>query len=136
MGWSYGGYMALMCTLRAPEHFAAGVAGAPVSDWRLYDTHYTERYMSTPQANPAGYDASDVLTYTGKLSRPLLLIHGMADDNVLFTHSTVVMQALQQGNLPFDLMTYPGGKHGLIRHQDAGPHAFHQIKSFFDRTLK
>lgn len=136
MGWSYGGYMALMCTLRAPEHFAAGVAGAPVSDWRLYDTHYTERYMSTPQANPAGYDASDVLTYTGKLSRPLLLIHGMADDNVLFTHSTVVMQALQQGNLPFDLMTYPGGKHGLVRHQDAGPHAFHQIKSFFDRTLK
>jgi dipeptidyl-peptidase-4 len=136
MGWSYGGYMALMTTMRAPGHFAAGVAGAPVTDWRLYDTHYTERYLSTPQANPAGYEAADVLTYAAQLSRPLLLVHGMADDNVLFTHSTALMQALQQRNLPFDLMTYPGGKHGLIRHQDVGPHALHQMKAFFDRTLK
>jgi dipeptidyl-peptidase 4 len=136
MGWSYGGYMALMTTMRAPEHFAAGVAGAPVTDWRLYDTHYTERLMSTPQANPAGYDAADVLTHAGKLARPLLLIHGMADDNVLFSNSTALMQALQQRNLPFELMTYPGGKHGLVRHQDTGPHTLNQIKAFFDRTLK
>jgi dipeptidyl-peptidase-4 len=92
--------------------------------------------MSTPQANPAGYEAADVLTHAGSLARPLLLIHGMADDNVLFSNSTALMQALQQRNLPFDLMTYPGGKHGLVRHQDTGPHTLHQIKAFFDRTLK
>lgn len=136
LGWSYGGYMALMCLMRAPEHFAAGVAGAPVTDWRLYDTHYTERFMSTPQKNPDGYKSADVLSYTDRLSRPLLLIHGMADDNVLFTNSTALMKALQDANKPFELMTYPGGKHGLIRHQDAGPHVLHQIKDFFDRTLK
>ena len=83
-GWSYGGYMTLMCLMQAPDAFAAGVAGAPVTDFALYDTHYTERYLSTPQANAAGYAASNVLSYADKLSRPLLLVHGMADDNVLF----------------------------------------------------
>jgi dipeptidyl-peptidase 4 len=135
-GWSYGGYMALLTVLKSPESFAASVSGAPVTDWRLYDTHYTERYMSTPANNAAGYTKSDVLTYAANLSRPLLLIHGMADDNVLFTHSTALMRALQNANRPFELMTYPGGKHGLTRHQDDGPHAYGQILQFFNRTLK
>jgi dipeptidyl-peptidase-4 len=134
-GWSYGGYLSLLAAIRAPQQFAAAVAGAPVTDWRLYDTHYTERYMGTPAQNPAGYTASSVLQEAGRLQRPLLLIHGMADDNVLFTHSTALMKSLQEQRVPFELMTYPGGKHGLIRNADMGPHAFAAILDFFDRRL-
>ncbi len=135
-GWSYGGYMTLMCLMQAPEAFGAGVAGAPVTDWSLYDTHYTERYLSTPQLNPAGYRSSNVLTYADRLARPLLLVHGMADDNVLFAHSTALMKKLQDLQKPFDLMTYPGGKHGLIRQNETGWHAHANLVRFFDRTLK
>jgi dipeptidyl-peptidase-4 len=135
-GWSYGGYLALMCLMQAPESFAAGVAGAPVTDWALYDTHYTERYLSTPQANAAGYAASNVLTYADRLRRPLLLIHGMADDNVLFAHSTALMKKLQDLQKPFDLMTYPGGKHGLIKQSGPGLHAHADIVRFLDRELR
>ena len=134
-GWSYGGYMTLMCLMQAPEAFAAGVAGAPVTDWALYDTHYTERYLSTPQANAAGYAASNVLEYAGRLRRPLLLVHGMADDNVLFAHSTALMKKLQEAQVQFDLMTYPGGKHGVIRQAGPGLHAHANIVRFFDREL-
>jgi dipeptidyl-peptidase-4 len=134
-GWSYGGYMTLMCLMQAPDVFAAGVAGAPVTDWALYDTHYTERYLSTPQANPAGYAASNVLTYADRLRRPLLLVHGMADDNVLFAHSTALMKKLQDLQKPFELMTYPGGKHGLIRQSSTGLHATSNIVRFFDEKL-
>jgi len=134
-GWSYGGYMTLMCLMQAPDSFAAGVAGAPVTDWALYDTHYTERYLSTPQANAAGYAASNVLNYVDKLRRPLLLVHGMADDNVLFAHSTALMKKLQDLQKPFDLMTYPGGKHGLIRQNVTGLHAHANIVRFFDREI-
>jgi dipeptidyl-peptidase-4 len=136
MGWSYGGYMSLLSIMKGPDSFAAAVAGAPVTDWRLYDTHYTERYMGTPAQNPEGYDNADVLTYAARLQRPLLLIHGMADDNVLFTNSTALMKALQDANRPFELMTYPGGKHGLTSHQDTGVHVFGQMLQFFDRELK
>jgi dipeptidyl-peptidase-4 len=134
-GWSYGGYMTLMCLMQAPDVFAAGVAGAPVTDWALYDTHYTERYLSTPQLNPEGYAASNVLTYAGRLNRPLLLVHGMADDNVLFAHSTALMKKLQDLQKPFDLMTYPGGKHGLIRQNVTGWHAHANMVRFFDREI-
>ncbi len=134
-GWSYGGYMALMCLMQAPDAFAAGVAGAPVTDWTLYDTHYTERYLSTPQANAAGYAASNVLNYVEKLQRPLLVVHGMADDNVLFANSTALMKKLQDLQKPFDLMTYPGGKHGLIKQSGPGLHAHADMVRFFDREL-
>lgn len=134
-GWSYGGYMALNAMTRAPGSFAAGVAGAPVTDWRLYDTHYTERYMGTPAENPEGYSRSNVMTHAAALQGSLLVLHGMADDNVLFTHSTALFQTLQQLDKPFDAMPYPGGKHGLIRHADMGPHALRSIKRFFDENL-
>ncbi|HUI62339.1 MAG TPA: alpha/beta fold hydrolase, partial [Steroidobacteraceae bacterium] len=134
-GWSYGGYMALMCLLRAPEVFAAGVAGAPVTDWKLYDTHYTERYMGTPQENPQGYLQSGVLEHAAALRGELLIMHGMADDNVLFAHSTTLFRKLQDLDKPFDVMTYPGGKHGLLRHADTGPHGYMTVKRFFDRTI-
>ncbi len=134
-GWSYGGYMALMCVMQAPDVFAAAVAGAPVTDWKLYDTHYTERYMGTPQDNAAGYAASNVLTYADGLQGELLIIHGMADDNVLFTNSTILFKRLQDLNKPFEIMAYPGSKHGLMRSRKTGQHAYATVKRFFDRTL-
>lgn len=134
-GWSYGGYMALMCAMQAPEMFAAAVAGAPVTDWRLYDTHYTERYMGTPAGNPSGYAASTVMTHAAGLADPLLVIHGMADDNVLFTNSTVLFKRLQDLGKPFDIMAYPGSKHGLLRLPGTGRHAYEAIKRFFDEKL-
>lgn len=135
-GWSYGGYMALMGVVRAPEYFAAGVAGAPVTDWRLYDTHYTERYMGTPADNPAGYLDGNVMTHAANLRAPLLVMHGMADDNVLFTHSTALFKRLQDLRKDFSVMPYPGSKHGLLRFPATGPHAYETIGRFFDLHLK
>lgn len=135
-GWSYGGYMTLMSLFKHPDVFAAGVSGAPVTDWTLYDTHYTERYLGTPQNNAEGYEASGVFPYVGNLAAPLLLIHGMADDNVLFTNSTKLMKSLQDEGRPFDVMTYPGSKHGLTRVPATGEHAYAHILRFFRQHLK
>ncbi|HLT44370.1 MAG TPA: DPP IV N-terminal domain-containing protein [Luteimonas sp.] len=134
-GWSNGGYMSLMLLGRAPDDYACGVAGAPVTDWALYDTHYTERYMGLPDANPDGYAAARVLAHSANI-RPgaLLLIHGMADDNVLFTNSTALMGDLQARGTPFELMTYPGAKHGL-RGSDA-LHRYRLAESFLGRCLR
>ncbi|MFK7830269.1 MAG: S9 family peptidase [Congregibacter sp.] len=134
-GHSYGGYMTLMSLMKAPEIFAAGVAGAPVTDWLLYDTHYTERYMGSPGENADAYRASSVFPYVEQLKDPLLLYHGMADDNVLFTHSTRLMKALQDARIPFELMTYPGKKHSM-RGEATRVHLNKQIAAFFDRHLR
>ncbi|OZB14344.1 MAG: S9 family peptidase, partial [Hyphomonas sp. 34-62-18] len=113
-GWSYGGYMTLMTYGRAPEGtFAAAIAGAPVTDWALYDTFYTERYMGTPEKNAEGYHASSVFAHIDGLTGPLMLIHGMADDNVTFDNTTRLMAELQARSQPFELMTYPGQRHGI-----------------------
>ena len=114
MGWSYGGFTTMMAMTAKDTPFAAGAAGAPPTQWALYDTAYTERYMSTPQVNPEGYAASDVLNRIGNLKPgALLLMQGMADDNVQFSNSTRIMLALQQRSVPFELMLYPGERHGL-----------------------
>ncbi len=134
-GWSYGGYMTLMLMFKAPEVFRAGVSGAPVTDWTLYDTHYTERYLDKPQDNAEGYTASSVLPYAKDLKGKLLMIHGMADDNVLFLHSTKLYRKLQDLGKPFETMVYPGAKHGLTRQHD-GRHAYAMIRDFFDANLK
>jgi len=133
-GWSYGGYMALMCAMKT-DVFAAAVSGAPVTDWRLYDTHYTEHYMGDPRKVPEAYDAASVLSYTKQLKTPLLVIHGMADDNVLFTHSTKMFELMQRENVSFEMMTYPGEKHGLLRNPRAGVHGYGAIAAFFARHL-
>jgi len=135
-GWSYGGYMTLMSLFTEPEAFAAGVSGAPVTDWTLYDTHYTERYLGTPQDNAEGYEASSVFPYAKNLDAPLLIIHGMADDNVLFTNSTKLFKTLQDEGRPFDMMTYPGSKHSLTRVPESGKHALSHILRFFEDHLK
>lgn len=135
MGWSYGGYMTLMA-LTTTSAFKAGVAGAPVTDWRLYDTHYTERYLGLPGANNDSYAQSGALSHIDSLRGSLLLAHGMADDNVLFTNSTMLMQRLQAQGKPFDVMTYPGSKHGLIRVPQTGRHYYEMVVRFFERELK
>lgn len=134
-GHSYGGYMALMTMFKAGDHFAAGVSGAPVTDWRLYDTHYTERYMGDPREVDDLYTASSVFPYAKNLSGDLLIYHGMADDNVLFTHSTMLYKHLQDLALPFEVMDYPGKKHS-IRGKNTGIHLSHTITNFFDKHLK
>ena len=134
-GWSYGGYLALMAAARHPGDFAASVAVAPVTDWALYDTHYTERYLGKPQDQPEAYAQGNVLTFAEQISDPLLLIHPMADDNVLFTHSTLLMQALQEARIPFDLMTYPGEKHAIAGTSQR-VHVYEMISRFFDLHLQ
>lgn len=138
-GWSYGGYMTLMVMLQAePDTFAAAASGAPVTDWSLYDTFYTERYMGTPQNNPDGYEKSSVFYHLDRWQGdlpPLLLMHGMADDNVTFDNTTRLMAAMQERGLIFDLMTYPGQRHG-IRGQALSTHLMKTRMRFLDRYLK
>ncbi len=133
-GWSNGGYMTLMLLAQASNRYACGAAGAPVTDWALYDTHYTERYMDLPDDNVAGYAQARVLEHIDGLTSPLLLVHGMADDNVLFSNTTALLSALQARGVEFELMTYPGAKHGLL-----GTNQLHRLRTtrrFFERCLK
>ena len=131
-GHSYGGYMSLMSMFKAGEYFKAGVAGAPVTDWALYDTHYTERYMGNPKEDEDAFIASSVFPYAKNLTGDLMIYHGMADDNVLFTNSTKLYKHLQDLAIPFESMDYPGKKHS-IRGKQTGIHLFHTITNFFDR---
>ena len=110
-GWSYGGYMTLMCMLRAPDVFKVGVAGAPVTHWDGYDTGYTERYMGTPQTNPGGYTESSVLAHVDRLEGKLLIVHGMVDENVHFRHTARLMAALAAAGKEYDTLIYPEERH-------------------------
>ena len=134
-GHSYGGYMALMTMFKASDYFKAGVSGAPVTDWMLYDTHYTERYLGQPQTNGDGYDKSSVFPYASQLKGPLMIYHGMADDNVLFSNTTKLIKTLQNENKLFELMTYPGSKHSM-RGKKVKVHLNNTIMNFFDRHFK
>lgn len=104
-GWSFGGYMSAMAVLMHPEVFAAGVAGAPVTDWELYDTAYTERYMKQPKDNAEGYQRTSAMTYAEKLERPLLVIHGISDDNVHFAHTLALIEALYAAGKRAEVVT-------------------------------
>lgn len=134
MGWSYGGFMSLMALTEPKMGLASAIAGAPPTEWGLYDTAYTERYMSTPQANVDGYAASDVLARLDNMTGRLLLMHGMADDNVIFENSTRVLNALQAKSIPFETMVYPGQRHG-IRGNDRQLHQWRTYLDFLDRTI-
>lgn len=117
-GWSYGGYVTLMSMLAGsgPDVFRVGIAVAPVTDWRLYHTGYTERYMSLPQRNPGGYERAAPVTYADRLTsrQKLLIVHGDLDDNVHFQQSVQMVAALQAAGKQFDLMMYPGRNHSLF----------------------
>jgi dipeptidyl-peptidase-4 len=136
-GYSNGGYMTLMLLTVPNSPFAAGVAGAPVTDWTLYDTAYTERYMGTPKDNPEGYAKSQVIARLGELKPgALLLIHGMADDNVVFENSTRVLYDLQHRATAFEMMTYPGLRHRTGWTSKPLRHRTEATLDFFNRKLK
>lgn len=111
MGWSFGGYLAALAVLRRPDTFHVAVAGAPVTDWQLYDTAYTERYLGHPVTNAAAYDATSLLPLASDLSRPLLLIHGLADDNVFAAHTLQLSAALTAAGRPHDVLPLVGITH-------------------------
>jgi dipeptidyl-peptidase-4 len=119
---------------KTPDVFKAGIAIAPVVDWRLYDTHYTERYMGDP-ADGDYYERSNPINYVDGLEGNLLLIHGMADDNVFFDNSVKLMAALQKGKKQFELMTYPGKRHS-IRGEAERTHLNEMQLAFFKRHLQ
>jgi dipeptidyl-peptidase-4 len=110
-GWSFGGYLAALAVLKRPDVFSVAVAGAPVVDWRDYDTFYTERYLGLPEGNPTGYEESSLLTHAPSLRRPLLLVHGTRDDNVYFFHTLKLCDALFRAGRPFQLLPLPGLTH-------------------------
>jgi len=112
-GWSFGGYVSAMAVMRRPETFHVGIAGAPVGDWRDYDTHYTERFLGLPGEHPEAYERSSVLTYAPELRRPLMIIHGTADDNVYFMHALKISDALLRAGRPHDFLALSGSTHGV-----------------------
>lgn len=138
-GWSYGGYMTLMM-LGQTDLYASGVSGAPVTDWALYDTAYTERYLGDPRVDnvnytQGAYEEGSVFAHLDGLSEPVLLIHGMADDNVVFRHTVKLVDAMQkEGRHNLRLMTYPGEKHGF-RATSSRIHRDRELLEFFLETL-
>ena len=134
-GWSFGGYMTAYALTHAPHVWRAGIAVAPVTRWQDYDTIYTERYMGTPQQNPAGYAASSVVAAARRLADPLLLVAGTGDDNVHWQNTLQLVQALIQANRPYQLLIYPNKTHGI-----SGPAArtdlFTAMERFWERNLK
>ncbi len=137
MGWSYGGFMTLMLLTADNTPLKAGAAGAPPTEWGLYDTAYTERYMGTPAQNKDGYARSDILNRLDKLKPgSLLLLHGMADDNVIFENSTRLIAALQKKAIPFEMALYPGERHSAPGSKTKGLHVLKTHQGFFDRKLK
>jgi dipeptidyl-peptidase-4 len=128
-GWSYGGYMTLRMLEANPGLYAAGIAGAPVTKWEFYDTAYTERYLGMPL-----YTASNTIADAAKISDPLLMLHGMADDNVVFENSTAMYGALQQAGVRFEMMAYPGQTHSLTT--KASLHRWKTIEDFLNRRVK
>jgi dipeptidyl-peptidase 4 len=133
VGWSFGGYFAAMAAMRRPDVFAAAVAGAPVADWEDYDTYYTERYLQHPAENAEGYRASNVLTYAGRLERPLLIIHGVTDDNVYFQHSMKLVDALLKAGKPYELLLLPGTH--MLADPEINRNESERVMAFFGQHL-
>jgi dipeptidyl-peptidase-4 len=133
-GWSYGGYMSLMCLAKAPDVFKVAVAGAPVTSWDAYDTAYTERYMGTPQSNPAGYAEGSVMTHAEQIRGKLLLVHGMLDENVHFRHTARLINALTRARKVYDLLVFPDERH-MPRHRPDRVYQNEQIIGYFQRHL-
>ena len=130
VGHSYGGFMAAMGVFKFPDVYAAASIGAGVTDWRNYDTIYTERYMSTPQLNKKGYDIGRVMTYAKNLKGKALILHGMVDDNVHPNNAFQLIAALDQAGLSYESRFWPNGGHGL------GRGASDTRWEFLDRVLK
>ncbi len=134
-GSSYGGYSAAFALLKAPEYFKAAIDAFGVTDWRFYDDIYTERYMSTPELNPKGYEESSALNYTDNLKGNLLIIHGTVDDNVHYQNAVKLVESLIESRKQFQLMIYPEKSHG-IRGQNASYHYYQTMSEFLMMYVK
>lgn len=132
MGWSYGGFMSSLAMTKGADVFSMGIAVAPVTNWRYYDNIYTERFMRTPQENPAGYDTNSPINHVDKLKGKFLLVHGMADDNVHFQNSIDMISALVKANKQFDFFAYPNKNHGIY----GGNTRNHLFSMMYDYILK
>ncbi len=133
IGWSYGGFMATSLKLRAPEVFKAAIGGAPVIDWKYYETVYTERYMDTPETNPDGYKESSTLSYVDSLKGKLFLIQGTSDNVVMWQHTILFVNAAIKAGKQLDYFIYPGHKHGIV-----GKDRFHLLQRmtmWFEKNL-
>lgn len=133
-GWSYGGFMTLYSLLNAPDVFRAGLAGAPVTNWRNYDTIYTERYLGLPSEDPGGYRASSPIDYAASLKSKLLIVHNIEDDNVLFQNTAQMSDALEKAGKQFDIVIYPEKSHGVTG--EVRKQLLETITDFFDKNLK
>ncbi len=134
-GWSFGGFMSTNCILKGNDIFSVAIAVAPVTSWRFYDSIYTERYMTTPQENPSGYDDNSPLNYASKLKGKYLLIHGSGDDNVHVQNATRMINALIQENKDFDSEIYPDRTHGIYRGRNTRLHLFRKMTKFLEENL-
>jgi Dipeptidyl aminopeptidases/acylaminoacyl-peptidases len=131
-GWSYGGYLAAMCLCRAPDIFKVGIAGAPVTSWDGYDTHYTERYMGLPSENQAGYHEAAVLEHVSNMRGKLLIIHGLIDENVHFRHTARLINRMVEAGKDYDLLLFPDERHSPRKLRDR----IYMEKRMFDYFLK
>lgn len=133
-GWSYGGYMSSLCILKGADVFKAAIAVAPVTNWKWYDTVYTERYMRTDKENPSGYEDNSPVNFADRLKGKYLLIHGMADDNVHFQHTAEMARALIDANKQFDTYFYPNRNHGIYG-GNARIHLYTKMTEFLKANL-
>ena len=133
-GWSYGGYMASLCMTKGAKYFKAGIAVAPVTNWRWYDTIYTERFMRTPKENANGYDDNSPINHVEKLEGSYLLVHGGADDNVHLQNTMEMITALVDANKQFDLFVYPNKNHGIYG-GNTRYHLFTKMTNFLKENL-
>jgi dipeptidyl-peptidase-4 len=133
-GWSYGGYFSAMAVMLRPDVFSVGVAGAPVADWADYDTHYTERYAGHPETDAESYRVSNVLTYADQLERPLLIIHGTADDNVYFVHGLKIANALFAAGKDFDFLPLSNQTH-MVRDPEVVVPLWTRVVDYFEEHL-
>ena len=133
-GWSYGGFMSSNALFKGNDVFKMAIAVAPVTSWRFYDSVYTERYMTTPQENPSGYDDNSPINHVDKLKGDFLLIHGTADDNVHVQNTMRMVEALVQANKQFEWMIYPDKNHGIYG-GNTRLHLYTKMSDFIDRTL-
>ncbi len=133
-GWSYGGYMTIRAMLMAPGIFRVGVAGAPVTDFRWYDTAYTERYLGTHHNNPKGYDSTSLINKAERLQGKLLLIHGLVDENVHFRHSAALIEAFIQAGRDFDLLVLPNARH-MVTDQKGSQYRARRLVEYFEQHL-
>ena len=134
-GWSYGGYLAAMSLARCPHLLKCAVAGAPVTSWDGYDTHYTERYMGSPSENKAGYEWSSVMHHVPKMSGRLLLVHGLIDENVHFRHTARLINALTGAAKGYELLLFPNERH-MPRGLEDRMYMEERIFEFLDRNLR